>query len=131
MGPEVALFQAFVLPAKRQRYVELVATKRGREKILSSLDHFKDLDPRVCRKLNSGEQSTAAILQVLESLGAPSTCHVMSPDGELDGQDLDLQLALSKVVGGGQGTFISCLPGELAYFESEEPRDRYLCHRKT
>lgn len=131
MDAEVALFRAFALPAKRQRYVELIATNRGREKILSSLDHFKDLDPRVCRQLNASEQNAPEILRMLKSLGAPPMCYVMSSDRELDGRELDLQQALRKIVGRGQGAFVSCLPGELAYFEGEETRARYLCHRKT
>jgi hypothetical protein len=52
MLPEKALFEAFVVPAKRQRYSELLDTKRGREKIRFALDHFKDLDLRFCHKLN-------------------------------------------------------------------------------
>jgi len=54
---EKALFQAFAVPRKRQRYVELLSTK------------------------------------------------------------------------GGRGTFISCVSGVLAYFEGEEPAERYICHR--
>jgi hypothetical protein len=37
--------------------------------------------------------------------------------------------ALPMLVGRGQGTFISCIPGELAFFEGEEPGERYICHK--
>lgn len=43
---------------------------------------------------------------------------------------MDLSDALIQVIGRGQGTFISCIPGELAYFEGEEPRERHICRRK-
>jgi len=34
-------------------------------------------------------------------------------------------LVPDMVVGGGMGTFLSCVPGRLAYFEGEESFDRY------
>jgi hypothetical protein len=43
MNEEQVLFAAFVIPTTRERYVELLATKRGREKVRSALDPFKDL----------------------------------------------------------------------------------------
>jgi hypothetical protein len=45
------------------------------------------------------------------------------------GREMDLLEALEDTVGGGMGTIISCVPGELAYFESEEQGERYICHR--
>ncbi len=130
MHPEKALFQAFAVPSKRHRYNELLDTKRGRDKICFSLDHFKDLDPRFCKKVQPAEHNPADILQILRSLGAPSVCYVMSSDSELDGREMGLSDALTNVVGRGQGTFISCVPGKLAYFEGEEPHERYICHRE-
>jgi hypothetical protein len=55
---------------------------------------------------------------------------VISSDKELDKRQMDLREALNEVVGRRQGTFISCVPGELAYFEGEEPKERYVCHRR-
>jgi len=39
---------------------------------------------------------------------------------------MELERALSETVGLGFGTAISCIPGELAYFEAEDPGERYL-----
>ena len=130
MYQEQTMFQAFVVPAKKQRYADLFGTKRGREKIRLSLDHFKDLDPSCCRKMAPGESSTADILRILNNLGAPPNCYVMSSDSQLDARELDLSEALEDVVGRGMGAFISCIPGELAYFEGEERYERYICRRK-
>jgi hypothetical protein len=129
MHVEEALFRAFVVPAKIQRYADLLATKRGRTKVVSGLDHFSDLDPRFCRKItDSGDRG--AILHRLHELGAPSLCHVISSNAELDGRDMPLRDALALAVGSGFGTFISCVPGQLGYFEGEGPSDRYICHRE-
>ncbi len=38
---------------------------------------------------------------------------------------MDLGVALSETVGYGMGTVISCIPGQLGYFEGES-RERYI-----
>jgi hypothetical protein len=116
MDHEEALLQAFVVPRKRQRYLALLKTKRGREKILSALDHFQDLDPSYCRKLDAPVEHSADLLQLLRNLGAPAMCYLMSADRELDGREMALAEVIPIVVERGQGTFVSCIPGELAYF---------------
>jgi hypothetical protein len=130
MNPEKALFQAFAVPNKRQRYINLLDSNGGREKIRLSLDHFKDLDPRFARRVNPGEQNLIDLLRILRGLGAPAACHVISSDKKLDGHEMGLVEALSAVIGRGFGTFLSCVPGELAYFEGEELRERYICCRE-
>jgi len=129
MNAEQGLFAAFVIPAKRQRYVELLGTKRGRERVRGALDHFNDLDPCFCRKIVGQDAKPAAVLDALRKLGAPLQCHVISVHGELDGRDMPLSDALQIAIGSGQGTFISCITGVLAYFEGEEPDERYICQR--
>ena len=129
MDVEQALFAAFVIPAKKERYVELLSTKRGREKVRDALDHFNDLDPRFCRRVPGRVANPTAVLDALRKLGAPLQCHVMSVYGELDGREMPLSDALGIAIGLGQGTFISCIPGVLGYFEGEEPNERYICQR--
>jgi hypothetical protein len=130
MNPEKALLEAFIVPAKRRRYSELLETKHGRDKIRFDLDHFGDLDPRFCRKLEPEEQNVTKILEILRSLGAPEVCYLVSSHRGLDRREMALSEALGEVVGRGLGTFVSCVPGRLAYFEGEAPKERYICHRK-
>jgi len=59
-------------------------------------------------------------------MGAPAMCHFIG--GEHDGDDVDLLTALKTVVGYGQGTVLSCIPGQLAYFEGEV-KERFLLVR--
>ena len=54
---------------------------------------------------------------------------LLAEDAALDGQELQLEEALRQIVGRGTGTFVSCVPGQLAYFEGEEPRERWLLSR--
>jgi hypothetical protein len=129
--PEQAFFQAFVVPQKRERYAELLNTKRGREKIRRSLDHFGDLDLRFCQKPAPSEQHAGAIVKTLRSLGAPDACYVMSSWNNMDGRQMNLVEAVNEAVGCGMGCAISCIPGVLGYFESEEVGERYVCYRKA
>jgi hypothetical protein len=108
---EALLFQSFIVPKKRQHYVELLSTKRGREKVRLSLDHFSDLDPRFCKQVPSGRQRPTEIFRLLSELGAPAVCRILSSDSNLDGREMSLADALTETVGHGMGTFLSCLPG--------------------
>ena len=121
---EESVFKTFIVPSKREHYVELLASKRGREKILFSLDHFKDLDARFCKVVRPSEQNPKDILRILTGLGAPATCYAISSWSALDSREMNLSVALKEVIGCGMGTFLSCIAGRLAYFEGEERNER-------
>ena|SRR5579859_4334512 len=129
MNEEQVLFATFVIPTKRARYVELLGTRRGREKVRRALDHFNDLDPRFCRKLHGRDANRAAVLHALQKLGAPHQCRIISVNADVDGCEMPLADALEITIGGGCGTFISCIGGTLGYFEGEGPNERYICLR--
>ena len=65
----------------------------------------------------------------LKLLGASDRCYLISSGSDLDGRFMDLEEALSDVIGFGNGTFISCIPGKLGYFEFEDMGERYLLIR--
>jgi hypothetical protein len=126
---ETALFKAFILPNRRDRYINLLKNAKGRAKLLTTFAHFKDLDPRYAHRIPPGAQQTDTIAADLRQRGAPSDCYVMSELRTLDSKTLPLSEALDAIVGYGMGSFISCLPGKLAYFEGEEPGERYILER--
>jgi hypothetical protein len=37
--------------------------------------------------------------------------------------------ALARVIGAGYGTFLSCVPGKLGYYEAATPAERYFLIR--
>jgi hypothetical protein len=119
---EQQLIRAFFVPAKRDRYIEMIATTRGRQKLLRELSHFKSLDPQYCFGLPNAVHTPGEIATFLHKKGAPPTCWVTSEDRDLDRQEMSLVEALKRIVGYQMGTFLSCVPGKLAYFEDEELR---------
>jgi hypothetical protein len=119
---EQQLILAFFVPARRDHYVGMIATTRRRQKFLRELSHFKSLDPQYCVGLPNAVRTPGQIAAFLNEKGAPPTCWVTSEDRDLDRQELPLLETLKTIMGYRIGTFLSCIPGRLAYFEGEEIR---------
>lgn len=125
---EEALVKAFVEPSRQERFLMFLAHPKKRRKFTGEHAHRRDrfLQPKFFRSIPPSQQHASTLFALLKSLGAPDTCWVIS-EGDLDGCEVDLLAALKKVVGYGMGTLISCLPGRLAYFESED--ERYILQK--
>jgi hypothetical protein len=119
---EEAAIKAFILPVRRERYLEFVKSPKKRAKFIKELVRFNHVDARYIVRVPGDQQNPASLVKLLVGMGAPAKCWVISEASELDGQEIDLQAALEKTVGYGMRTFISCLPGKLAYCEDEEIR---------
>lgn len=129
---EKQIIEAFVVPSKRARFLEGLANPKKRPKTLDRLyHHIDDLDSRYRWQVPSGEQSSAEILANLKARGAPDECYIVSCWDKFDQQTMPLRDALEGVVGYGMGTIISCIPGRLAYYEAEEPGQRFILERAT
>ena len=127
MNPHEEQFaREFIAPEKRERYLSLLESERGRKKLVAGFHHCRDLDHRFARLIPSHHQSAESIEELLRSKGAPQKCYVMSDDQNIDRQELELTEALAKIVGMDAGALISCIPGRLAYFEMEGFSERYL-----
>ena len=122
MNHEEELIKAFFAPTKRERYLEMVAKPKKRERFLREIGHFKALDPRYVVTIPTSKRHAADIALILTQKGAPGSCWVTSEDSRIDGKEVPLGEALHMIVGYGMGTFLSCIPGKLAYFEDEEVR---------
>jgi hypothetical protein len=130
---ESAAIRAFVQRDKQERFLGFLANPKNRKKFTESLAHFRWFDQRFAASLQwkvdqdpkltpwgkhvSGIEN---IYRLLKSKGAGRTCWAMSEDSEIDGMELDLREALEHVSGRQIGTILSCVPGKLAYFESED-----------
>jgi len=66
---------------------------------------------------------------LLTARGAGPTCYAISSSGQIDGRIVPLLDALTAAVGYGMPTILSCVPGRLAYLETEQmagPPGRYI-----
>ncbi len=119
---EQGLVKAFLLPQRQERYLELLSKSKRRKDLTREFAHFKHLDPRWVVEIMPRFQHAKEIFRILREKGASETCYCLSEDDELDRKSVLLTQALSTIVGRGIGTFLSCLPGRLAYFEDEDQR---------
>lgn len=130
---EAAVIRAFVQRDKQERFLGFLSNPKNRKKFTESLSHFRWFDQRFAAfipwkvdpnpKLSPWEKHVSGIeniYRLLKSKGAGLTCWVISEDPEIDGRELDLKAALEHVNGRQIGTILSCVPGKLAYFESED-----------
>ncbi len=122
------LVATFVIRDRRGRYLKLLATAHGREKLRKDLAHFADLDLRLATPIQ-GAHGASAIAEMLRAKGAAQSCYSLSESSQLDNRELPIADALEAIVGRGMGTFLSCIPGRLAYFEGEERGERYILER--
>jgi len=128
---EPALINTFVVARKRPRLLELLADPRHRQKAIVTLDHFTDnIERRFMESIAGSESDPANIAKQLRRYGAPDHCWVISSDESLDNRMWSLDEVLPRIVGAFLGAFVSCMPGELAYYESEEADERYILRRK-
>jgi hypothetical protein len=131
MDHEAGFVATFVLPECQARWLEFLSKPKRRNAFLHRLADDRDFESRFRVPISPAHQTPELVAAQLEKLHAPRVCHLISEQSEVDGRDMDLLEALELVIGCGLGTVISCLPGELAYYEGEMPRDRYVLHRKT
>ena len=129
MGHEEELFKAFIVPERRGRYLALLESAKKRSKLVNRLPHCHDIDPRYSRLVPVHLQTSEDIYSLLTAEGAPQTCHVVSELSDVDGRDMPLIEALDVVVASEMGTLLSCIPGKLAYYEGEEPGERYILQK--
>lgn len=128
---EEATVRAFIVRDKQDRVLSFLTNPKNRKKITGELSHFRWLDRRFATpvkwKANPAlklwaryEDGNSNLLEFLRSKGAGPTCWVVSEIAAIDGQELQLELAIETVSGSGMGTILSCIPGKLAYFEDED-----------
>ncbi|MGW7052944.1 hypothetical protein [Streptomyces sp. NPDC054887] len=122
------LIRAFILRPRRDRLSQLTSPRK-RQKLSRELPHniCAHLDEQWARPLAPHEQNVTAVRAVLRTAGAPATAVVISRSSSETGEK-PLQEALETTVGHSYGAFVSCIPGVLAYYESEDSH-RFLLHR--
>jgi hypothetical protein len=119
---ELALIAAFVKRSKRDHYRDFVSNPRLRQKFIDKLAHFSDFDPRYRSSIEGDNLVIDNIASQLEKKHSPKIIYAISASPALDQKELSLVEALHKTVGSHTGTVLSCIPGRLAFVETEGER---------
>jgi hypothetical protein len=119
---ENSLIAAFVKRNKRDRYREIVSDSRLRHKFTSQLAHFKDFERRYRLPIPSNTLFVDNTARELDQRNSPKIVFAISEDPALDQKEIPLVQALEQIIGRGMGTILSCIPGRLAFVETENER---------
>lgn len=126
MEHELLLIKSFVLKDRSKRYTNLISTKKGRIKFRMYIPHFKGLNERYIVELKTEQHNPNSLYDFLKSFGASDYCYIISENSLYDGKQLRLFEALNALNNSGISFFISCIPGQLVYYEGEDRNSRLL-----
>ena len=115
---EQAVVNAFIEPSRQERFLAFLADPKKRHKFTDELCHLRPLffNRSFLVPVTGSQNLTPNLYKTLKAMGAPECCWVIG--GRLDGQEIDLMKALQQAASR-DGVLISCIPGRLAYVESE------------
>jgi hypothetical protein len=128
MNPhEKAFVEAFIPPHRRERFMAALGDPKKRDVFNRELCHPKPgfLIRKYIERIVPSQHFARFLVPKLRMMGAPDDCWVFGND--IDGIEMKLEEALGELNGMGSGTIVSCLPGELAFFENED--ERVILHR--
>jgi hypothetical protein len=123
-APEEATVKAFLVRERRERFLEFLPNPKHRHKITDSLAHpnLAWFDSRYVQLIPPPQSHAVDIAKLLRAKGAGRSCWIISEDKRFDAREMELETVLSEIVGYGMGTIVCCIPGKLAFVESEEGR---------
>lgn len=128
MNPHERGFLAFLAEPGRGRIMRLLEMgEKRRSEVRSMLHNAVQLDPRYCTPLSGSDSFAEPLERILRAHGAPDDCYIIG--GALDGREMPLTEALRTADWGEDGTFLSCGPGRLAFFQYAAMKTAYLLHR--
>jgi len=117
---EQALIAAFVTRSKRDRYREFLSNPRLRHKFTTCSCISKISIPKYRVSIPSSKLFVNNITAELQKRHSPSIVFAISEDPALDQREIPLVDALEQIIGRGMGTVLSCIPGRLAFVETED-----------
>lgn len=131
---EELIVKSFFEKNVQERVLHELATPKKRDHALNRLCHEyqKMLKGKYLIEIPPPNSDPQDIYELLKRNGAEKMCYSLSYNEKIDGKELPLQEALEQAVGFGFPSIISCVPGELAYFEAEQdfgPSPRYILKR--
>jgi len=133
---EEVIVRAFFAKEIRDRVMFELSSPKKRKDALSRLCHTysSTLNAKYIIEIPKPNSNAAETAKLLKSKGAGEMCYSISFDEEIDGKYMPLIDALECAVGMGMPSLISCVPGELAYFEAEQEQgapQRFILQRKS
>jgi len=116
---EEAFVHAFIMPDKRERYLQMLASPRRRSKILGLLYHHLDTIAARSTAITNSDHNLDHVERLLRRKGAGEMCYLISPERELDQQEMSLREAIDMLITQDSVAVVCCISGRLAYYKAE------------
>ena len=126
---ENAFVAAFILPAKQDRYRQLLHSAKLRSKMLDRFNHRLDFIQSLATRVPTEMNTSEGIENLLRQRGAGDQCYLISDHNDLDGQALPLAEGVTAARRAYFATVVCCLPGRLAYYKPESPATGYILEK--
>lgn len=131
---EKEIVKSFFDRKVQERMLHELFSPKKRDHALNRLCHqyTKMLKEKYMFEILPPNSDPEYVHKLLVKNGAGEMCYSLSYNEEIDGKEMPLREALQHAVGFGFPSIISCVPGELAYFEAEQgfgSPPRYLLKR--
>jgi hypothetical protein len=131
MNHEDSFVNAFIIPEKRSRFLQLLANPKRRREILDRFNHHLDYDDSLATAVTASQHSSEQLEKLLRAKGATDICHIIADQSNLDGQDVALGEAIDSLYCHDFAVVISCILGRLAYFKPESPSHGFIFEKKS
>ena len=120
---EIAFIESFVVKQKKLRLLSLV---QNRKKFCLLLAHNIELNTKYAHPLRKGEDNEEQIYKLLRKYGAPLICHIICENSRYDNTEMNLKEVLHELYARDFGYIISCIPGNLAYYQGEDSFNKVI-----
>ena len=124
MNDHEAQMLTFLLKHRRERARYLLRKKR--DEFTRLLYHPRIFEPRHLHRIEPRFHTPEAIAARLLMKSKNTDGYLISSNPDLDQETMPIQEALAHIIGWGSGTFLSIVPGELGYLETEDMGERFL-----
>ena len=125
---EEAFVRAFIIAEKQSRYLQLLANPKRRDKVLGDLYHVLPTVTARTFEIADRDNTPQTVDALLRRKGAGPTCYLISPEDDLDQQEMPLWTALDALISQDGVAVVCCIPGRLAYYKGE--REQYILEHK-
>ena len=124
---ESKVIERFVIKTKRERYLTFIKSEKTRPRFINDLSHINFLREDLFDKVEGNEFEF--IKQRIKLLGNLKDCYVISENQLIDKKRLDIDTALTEIIGADLGTLIVFGDAEILYSEAEGFNNRWISKR--
>lgn len=116
---EIEFVKNFIVKEKQDRFLTLINNKKKRNKLRLLIAHRMDFIKTNIYLIDKNNICKNDIYLILKKYGAPENCYIICESSIHDRKEMKIKEALDILFNSGLGFILSCIPGEVAYYQGE------------